>query len=123
MVTEQVKIRLNLVGENNTDLLSDELIDLALEDAAQQQTSTDALSLRLYSCYIIASNWQSLGFVTRIDGTALIKPDPSHYLDLYDKRIKVINALAGNAVGGFFKQSLDKRYEYNDDGVLVPRLN
>jgi len=122
VLTQNQKVRYSLIAEDNTTLLTNDYIELMLADAAAQQTSTDAVAVRWYTCYLIASSWQSLGFVTRMDGTTLVKPDPDHFLDKYNKRIKDINVAAGNNTAGMVKQSLDKRYQYDSDGVLENRV-
>jgi len=119
---EKEKIRIMLIQDpTDATILTDDFIDLYLEFASELQKSTDTIALRYYAAFLIADQWQSLGFVNTIEGTRLTPPNANKFLDNYDKRLKNITTNSSSLMG-IAKTSLDKTHEYdNDTGLLVGR--
>lgn len=112
MAPTAASIRRALIGEDNTTLLSDTYVTEVIADAQNTQSSTDDTAVKWYACYLIADNWQSLGFVTRHDGVSYQKPDAKRFLDKYNARLSVLNSATGSL--GFSKVSTNKNLIYDD---------
>lgn len=83
----QSDVRVQLIGSNNLNVLSDEYIDLMYQDAVESSGTSDSLGLRYYTCYLIALNWESIGAVASREGVSFREPNPQKYLDLYNARM------------------------------------
>lgn len=118
MVTIQDNIRIQLLGDNNKAVLSDEYIDLMLSDAKEETgTSTENKSLRYYTCYLIALNWESIGAIATREGVNYRKPEPQKYLDSYNKELsKNLSSEEGNYGS---KVSTNSDNIINENGYLV----
>ena len=119
--TTNEAIRYMLVGENNTTLLTDDMVSLHWEQVAELQSSTDVTAKRYYACYIIALNWQGLGFVTRVDGVSFVLPDAKEYLRLYNTRIKKINSTVSGRSEGWAKVSTNRGFVYDSSTRFLKR--
>lgn len=109
-------IRIQLLGENDTATLSDAYVTLMVTDAKKLTTiSSENMSLRYYTCYLIALNWDSIGAIDSREGTRYRKPEPEKYLVLYNKSLE--DSLTASSYGA--KESTTRGNVIDDDGILV----
>jgi len=87
-------VRIQMLGKNTAEaenVLSDDFINLNIDDAVSQTGVTDELALRYYTCYLISLNWESIGAVASREGVSYREPNPEKYLNMFDARIAKIN--------------------------------
>lgn len=114
MTTTSQKIRYLLLGEDNTDVLSDTYVSLVYDETSTAFSITDDWARIYYSCYLIASRWQGLGFVSGHDGVRYEKPDGKQYLQLFNDRMNDVNASDdANALSFFVKTTTNKDLVYD----------
>lgn len=116
-------VRIQMLGSDNTNVLSNDYVNLMIGDAKEQTKISDETvrALRHYTCYLIALNWESIGAIASREGVSYRAPDPNKYLKLYNDSIK--NQLSDpsdpSAFGG--KVSTTPSNEFDDDGVMVKK--
>jgi len=110
-------VRYTLIGEDNSTVLPDTLVNLALSDAANLQASTDTTAVRLYAAYLIAKRWGSLGRVKSSDGQTLEYVDAKELLEQYNSRVESLNTDYSNTL--FKKVSTNKDLAYDEDDFLL----
>ena len=111
-------IRIQLLGENDTNVLSDVYVTLQVNDAKEiTGISSDNMALRYYSCYLIALNWDSIGAVKRREGVEYIAPDPNKYLNLYENVVSSNLTSSEDLVAG--KESTNVGNIISDNGTMI----
>ena len=85
-LTTEEKVR-NTIKIHNTDVLTHEEIDQAIEDAATQINVSDELAERYLTCFLIAESvsWDK---VKSVDGTTFEPPKPEKFDKLYTNRLR-----------------------------------
>lgn len=117
-------VRIQMLGTNDSTILSDDYLDLLESDAAELTgiSDTSSTSLRYYICYLVASNWESIGAIDTREGVKYKSPDPQKYLDLYNKSLsQSISTENGNVFAE--KVSTDRSTEFNEDGLMVRKYD
>jgi hypothetical protein len=90
------EIRIQLIGTDNQNVLSDDYVNLMLDDAVTATSASDAMALRYYTCYLIALNWDSIGAVASREGVSFREANPDKYLSLYEKRLLQLSAASSD---------------------------
>jgi hypothetical protein len=83
-------VRIQMLFEDNENVLPDAVIEQFKQDAQAMCQASDDLALRFYTCHLIADNWESIGAVAAREGVTYRAPDPSKYLEMYQKRLRAI---------------------------------
>jgi hypothetical protein len=81
------KVRVQMLGTDDNTVLSDEYVDQMTEDAIEATGLAESVSLRYYVVYLIALNWDSVGAIQSREGVTYVQPDPSKYLEMYNKSL------------------------------------
>jgi len=117
-------VRIQMLGSDNTTVLSDDYVNLMISDAKEITSISDetVLPLRHYVCYLIANNWESIGAVASREGVSYRAPDPSKYLKMYNDAIAKTQ-LSDNSDPTLFGGKVSTNYtnEFDDDGVMIKK--
>ena len=117
-MTINTDVRVQMLGVNDTNVLSDTYVDLMVGDAKESTgISTETKALRYYTCFLIASNWESIGAVESREGVKYRKPDPEKYLNLYNDLIQA-NVSLNNGHPYAAKESTNVGNVIADNGVM-----
>lgn len=111
-------IRINLINKDDEVFMGDDIISLYIKDAKLLQGSTDEIALRYYVCYLIAQSWGNLKDVSSVEGTSYTAPVPEKFLELYTKRLSVIQRSSGLS-SPFAKVSVNRDFRYDDTTKLI----
>lgn len=117
-MTIQSNVRVQLLGVDDADVLSDDYVDLILADAKTITKISDesSIALRYYTCYLIATNWESIGAVRRREGVEYAPPNPQKYLDMYDSAL--VCDLSNNEDVIAVKESTNQDNIIGSNGVM-----
>ena len=117
--TININTRVQLLGTDDTDVLSTTYVDLMVDDAKSNTKITDESSkaLRYYTCYLIATNWESIGAVASREGVRYRAPDPDKYLALYKVALQDDIVAPDDSIYAA-KVSTNEGNIFDDEGVM-----
>lgn len=121
-MTIEQDIRIQMIGTNNTTVLSDDYISLLLEDATSMTGTDDTLALRYYTCYLIATNWETIGAVASREGVSFREPNPQKFLDLYNARMTQLSSATGDGGSIAYKISTNSDLFIDEDSHITRRV-
>ena len=114
-------VRTQLLGTDDSAVLSDAYVALHIADAKDFTGITDETSkaLRYYVCHLIALNWDSIGAIAKRENVEYRAPDADKYLAKYNEACASLLTNDNISAYGPVKVSTDRDYTVDTDGYLV----
>lgn len=107
------------IGISDTSVLTSARITLAIADAKKNTGSSDEESLRFYTCYLIAKQWDTINRTKAIEGVQFDKPNPQAFLDLYNDRQKQLMSEKSTNKVPFSKLSTSRDFSYDETDLRI----